>query len=135
MSTKKFIIDNEDILCLYLGTIGVIGSFKQGLFLFVCMFLYSVVVCLGTFFQNKKFPTFMLSEGKIIQYLKIAVKSNPGAYLFLLFCWLIILFWMIQDIYVYKFVKNDVFLGFVSLYVVSSVMIFLGYYKKYDELP
>jgi hypothetical protein len=49
--------------------------------------------------------------------------------------WGVILFWGYQDLSEGREVGTDVLLGIFSMYLISCVMVFWGYFKDYDRLP
>ena len=82
-----------------------------------------------------KFNLFMEAKIKIFKYIKFDFKNDPIHYVGLILIWVVVLFWMLKDIYDYREIGEDVFLGLFSVYLVSCVMVFWGYFKDYDRLP
>lgn len=78
---------------------------------------------------------FMESKIKIFKYIKFDFKNDPIHYVGLILIWVVVLFWLLKDIYDYREIGEDVFLGLFSVYLVSCVMVFWGYFKDYDRLP
>lgn len=78
---------------------------------------------------------FMESKIKIFKYIKFDFKNDPIHYVGLILIWVVVLFWLLKDIYDYREIGEDVFLGLFCVYLVSCVMVFWGYFKDYDRLP
>lgn len=84
---------------------------------------------------NYKFNLFMDGKVKLFSFIKYDFKNDPVHYVGLIGIWGVVLFWLYQDLTSYKEVGTDVLLGLFSIYLVSCVMVFWGYFKDYDRLP
>ena len=83
-----------------------------------------------------KFNLFMEAKIKVFTYIKYDFRNEPIHYIGLVFIWLVVLFWLFQDLsQEYREVGTDVLLGLFSVYLVSCVMVLWGYFKDYDKLP
>jgi hypothetical protein len=82
-----------------------------------------------------KFNLFMESEVKLFSFIKYDFKNDPIHYISLLCVWFVVLFWLYQDVSENREIGFDVLLGLFSIYLVSCVMVFWGYFKDYDRLP
>jgi Ca2+/Na+ antiporter len=82
-----------------------------------------------------KFNLFMEAKIKVFTFIKFDFKNDPKHYLALVLIWCIVLFWLFKDLFDYREIGTDVFLGLFSVYLVSCVMILWGYFKDYDKLP
>ena len=82
-----------------------------------------------------RFNLFMESKIKIVKYIRFDFKNDPIHYVGLILIWVVVLFWLLKDIYDYREIGEDVFLGLFCVYLVSCVMVFWGYFKDYDRLP
>lgn len=102
--------------------------------------LFYIGLVLGILFVvlwalSYEFNLFMESKVKLFSFIKYDFKNDPIHYVGLLCVWFIVLFWGYQDLSDHKEVGTDVLLGVFSIYLVSCVMIFWGYFKDYDRLP
>lgn len=82
-----------------------------------------------------KFNLFMESEVKLFSFIKYDFKNEPIHYIGLLCIWFVVLFWLYQDVSNYREIGTDVLVGLFSIYLISCVMVFWGYFKDYDKLP
>jgi hypothetical protein len=82
-----------------------------------------------------KFNLFMESKVKLFSFIKYDFRNEPTHYIGLLSVWCIVLFWFYQDYSNHREIGTDVLLGLFSIYLVSCVMVFWGYFKDYDRLP
>ena len=132
MNKKIPPLKNGTIIFTFIAGLSFIMGLKNenAIWIGLCVCIMSLIV----WETNRKFKSFMDKDAKLLKYFGFMFRSNPGTYIFLSSCWLIVLFWLVQDVYMYKYIKPDVFLGFISLYIVSSVVILVGYYKYYDDL-
>jgi hypothetical protein len=82
-----------------------------------------------------KFNLYMEGKVKLFSFIKYDFKNDPVHYIGVLCMWGIVLFWGYQDLSEGREVGTDVLLGIFSMYLVSCVMVFWGYFVDYDNLP
>jgi hypothetical protein len=102
--------------------------------------LFYIGLVLGLLFVvlwalSYKFNLYMEGKVKLFSFIKYDFKNDPVHYITVLCIWGVILFWGYQDLSEGKELGTDVLLGIFSMYLVSCVMIFWGYFKDYDRLP
>ena len=89
----------------------------------------------GLWALSYKFNLYMEGKVKLFSFIKYDFKNDPVHYIGVLCMWGVILFWGYQDLSEGKEVGTDVLLGIFSMYLVSCVMVFWGYFVDYDNLP
>lgn len=82
-----------------------------------------------------KFNLFMEGKIKLFSFIKYDFKNDPIHYIGISCMWGVILFWFYQDYSNNREIGTDVLLGLFSMYLISCVMVFWGYFKDYDRLP
>lgn len=102
--------------------------------------LFYIGLVLGILFVvlwalSYKFNLYMEGKVKLFSFIKYDFKNDPVHYITVLCIWGVILFWGYQDLSEGKEIGTDVLLGVFSIYLVSCVMVFWGYFKDYDRLP
>jgi len=102
--------------------------------------LFYIGLVLGVVFVvlwalSYKFNLFMESKVKLFSFIKYDFKNDPVHYITVLCIWGVVLFWLYQDVSEHREIGTDVLMGLFSVYLVSCVMVFWGYFKDYDRLP
>lgn len=110
-----------------------LGGLISDILLYVGFFVALIFVVLWAL--SYKFNLFMEKPIKLIKYIRYDCKNGPIFYLFLLFVWVIVISWTINDFLKEGEIKYDTILGLYSNYIISCFFIFWGYVKDYERLP
>ena len=82
-----------------------------------------------------KFNMFMDNRIKVFKYIYFDSKNDPLSYAIWSLCMIAVIFWGVGEYLESRTFDFDAIYGFISLYIVFCVMVFVGYYIDYDKLP
>lgn len=132
-TTSNSYVTNATVMLAAAAGLAFLGGLLTNWLFYSGLALSILFVVLWTL--NFKFNMFMDSKVKLFSFIKYDFKNGPVHYMGLLFIWLVVLFWLFQDMSNYREVGTDVLIGLFSIYLVTCLMIFWGYYTDYDRLP
>lgn len=126
-------ITNGILMLAVSAGLAVLGGLLTNWLMYSGLALSLVFVVLWSL--HTKFNSFMENRIKLFSFVKYDFKNDPIHYTILLCIWFTVLFWLFKDLSEYREVGTDVLLGLFSIYLVSCVMVLLGYYRDYERLP
>jgi hypothetical protein len=82
-----------------------------------------------------KFNSFMDNRIKVFKYIYFDSKNDPLSYALWALCMSCVIVWGFGEYREQQSLDLDAVFGFITLYIIFCVMVFVGYYKDYDRLP
>ena len=126
-------IGNGTMLLAASSFLALLGAYASSIIMWIGILAnIALVVCWALI---PKFNMFMDNKIKVFKYIYFDSKNDPLSYAVWTLCMLAVIYWGVSEYKEYQSIDLDSVYGFISLYVVFCIMVFVGYYKDYDRLP